>query len=309
MNVKLKVLNDIRLCKENVENLADNNFNVAMANDEFKKLYLQIRSLNFDISKLSFENKNCNVKRNELKEKTTLAEKILAKLNLKFSDFEPKYSCKKCKDTGYVGKYLCECYYKKLNKELVNNIGMNVDNSHNFESADFEIFDDKENIKKMYEKIENWCDKIEDSEYKNLLLSGKTGVGKTYLVECICNKLIKKDMSVCFLSAFALNNLFLKFHTTFDDTKSTLLDGVLNSDVLIIDDLGTEPKYKNVTEEYFYLVLNERLTKNKKTIITTNLLLQEILNKYQERTFSRMCNKRNSILVNMGNKDLRLKSK
>lgn len=303
----MKVLFSIKLSKATAETLAEKNFFSAMKNDEFKTLYLQIRGLNFDISKLSFEKKNCVEKRKELAEISSVADKVLAKMGLSFADFEPKYSCKKCNDTGYVGKKLCECYYKKLNKELFHNVGMNVDNSHTFESADFEIFDDKERIKKTYDKIENWCDKIEESEYKNLLLSGKTGVGKTYLVECICNKLLKKEMPVCFFSSFALNNLFLKFHTTFDDTKATLLDGVLNSDILIIDDLGTEPKYKNVTEEYFYLILNERLTKNKSTIITTNLSLDGILDKYGERIFSRLCNKRNSILLKMDNADLRLK--
>ncbi|NCB48043.1 MAG: hypothetical protein EOM55_00205 [Clostridia bacterium] len=309
MNIKLKVLLDLKLSKEKSETLAEKNFSDAMKNLEFKKLYLQMRSLNFDISKLSFEKKNCDEKTKELSKITIEARKILAKMGLNFCDFEPKYSCKKCNDTGYVGGKLCGCYYKKLNKELVNNVGMNVDNSHSFEKADFEIFDDKEKIKKIYEKIENWCDKIEESEYKNLLFSGKTGVGKTFLVECICNKLLKKDIPVCFFSAFALNNLFLKFHTTFDDSKSSLLDGVLNADVLIIDDLGTEPKLKNVTEEYFYLIINERLTKNKSTIITTNLSLEGILEKYGERVFSRLCNKRNSILLKMDNKDLRLKRK
>jgi len=309
MNIKLKILSEIKLSKENAQSLAQKNFCKAMENEEFKKLYLQTRCLNFDISKLSFEKKSCDEKRNELKEKTSQAEKILTKMNLSLTDFEPKYSCKKCSDTGYVGKDFCECYYRRLNKELVNNVGMNVDNSHTFESADFEIFDDKDKIKKTYEKIENWCDKIEKSDYKNLLISGSTGVGKTYLVECVCNKLIKKEMFVCFYSAFALNNLFLKFHTTFDDSKSTLLDSVLNCDILIIDDLGSEPKFKNVTEEYFYLISNERLAKNKCTIITTNLLPDEILEKYGERVFSRLCNKRNSVLLRMENKDLRLQRK
>ena len=186
---------------------------------------------------------------------------------------------------------------------------MNVDNLHTFENADFELFDDKDKIKKTYDKIECWCDKFEQSDYKNLLLSGKTGVGKTYIVESICNKLIKKDAFVCFLSSFALNNMFLKFHTTFDDSKGKILDSVLNCDALIIDDFGTEPKYKNVTEEYFYLILNERLCNNKRTIITTNLSLEGILEKYGDRVFSRICNKRNSLLLRIENNDLRLKRK
>ena len=165
------------------------------------------------------------------------------------------------------------------------------------------------NGKKMFEKISHWCETFGTSKYKNLLLTGTTGVGKTYLVESICNKLLSKNISVMFLTAFALNNLFLKFHTTFDSSKSSILEQVLGCDVLIIDDLGSEPKYKNVTEEYMYLVTNERLSKNQSTIITTNLGLEGVLSRYGERTFSRLCNKQNSIILKIENSDIRLKRK
>ena len=87
-----------------------------------------------------------------------------------------------------------------------------------------------------------------------------------------------------------------------------MLDGVLESDVLIIDDFGSEPKTK-ATEEYFYAILNERLVKNKHTIISTNLLPMQILDKYGERTFSRLNNKASSVMLKIENKDLRLKRK
>ena len=61
------------------------------------------------------------------------------------------------------------------------------------------------------------------------------------------------------------------------------------------------------TEEYFYLLFNERLSKNKSTIITTNLSLEQLLARYGERTFSRLCNKANSLMIKIQNKDLRLK--
>ena len=125
----------------------------------------------------------------------------------------------------------------------------------------------------------------------------------------ISKKLLSKNISVMFLTAFALNNLFLKFHTTFDSSKSSILEQVLGCDVLIIDDLGSEPKYKNVTEEYMYLVTNERLSKNQSTIITTNLGLEGVLSRYGERTFSRLCNKQNSIILEIENSDIRLKRK
>lgn len=221
-------------------------------------------------------------------------------------DLLPKYSCKKCKDTALIGTEFCECYYKKINQEIINNLGVNVDKSHTFENAKFDLFDNPENIKKMYEKLQSWCENLEKSKYKNLLLCGDTGVGKTYLVESICNNLIQKNNVVNYYTAFALNDLFLKYRSSFYENRVGILDGVLECDVLIIDDLGAEPNMKN-TEEYFYLLFNERLSKNKSTIITTNLSLEQLLARYGERTFSRLCNKANSLMIKIQNKDLRLK--
>lgn len=306
MNIKKRVLNEIQSNKIFAENLSQQNYNRAMKSEDFKSLYLQMRSLNFDISKNAFEKKNCEKLQNTLKEITSKANEVLSKLGLKFEDFEPKYACKKCKDTGYVDGKLCSCYYDKFSQILFGNLRCAVNKSHTFESADFSLFDDMEKTKKIYKTAQQWCEKLQETEYKNILLSGMTGVGKTYLTECICNKLLSCGVPVCFHTAFSLNNLFLKFHTTFDDTKPMILNDVLNVDVLVIDDLGTEPKYKNVTEEYFYLLYSERLNNNKKTIVTTNLDLSNILDKYGDRVFSRMANKKNTLFIEMQNKDLRL---
>ena len=307
MNNTHLILNEIKLIREKNEKVANDNFDRALNNKEFKEVYLTIKDLNFLIAKLDFEGKDHKKEDELLKEKNQVAGKILKKMGLTFDDFKPKYDCKICGDLGFVNGKYCSCFYKKLNSQVVNNIGLNVDKFHNFENSNFSLFDDSEKIKNMYQKIEKWCDN--SSKYKNILLCGQTGVGKTFLVECICNKLMSQNKLVNFFSAFALNNLFLKFHTTFDETKNSMLDGVLNCNVLIIDDLGSEPKFKNVTEEYFYLIINERLVKNKSTIITTNLSPNQIRDKYGERVFSRICNKENSLLIKIENNDLRLKKR
>ena len=73
----------------------------------------------------------------------------------------------------------------------------------------------------------------------------------------------------------------------------------------MIDDLGTEPVLKNVTLEYLYLILNERLTSNKATVITTNLDLNGIINRYGERIYSRITNKSNTFVCRFTGADLR----
>lgn len=309
-NIKLKnkVLNDIKSSKLQAEALADKNLEKAMQDEEFKNTYLIIKNLNFSIAKKEFLNMSTTEDKKALKEYSLQMDKILNRINIKKEDLLPKYSCKKCQDTGVVGDKLCECFYSKLNTEIINNLGIKVDKSHTFENANFELFDKPEDIKKLYEKLQNWCENLENSKYKNLLLSGPTGVGKTYLVESICNNLISKNVVINYYTAFALNDLFLKYRTSFSENRAGLLDGVLQCDVLIIDDLGSEPNMKN-NEEYFYSVFNERLANNKSTIIATNLDLEQLFKRYGERTFSRLCNKANSVLIKINNSDLRLKRK
>ena len=308
VQLKNKVLREIKQSKLKAESQADLNLQKAMQNNEFKDLYLKIKTLNFDIAKKEFSNNNASEEKKLLKETQKQYTELLKQMGLTSNSFEPNYSCKKCKDTGLVEDKFCECFYNKLNKDVIHNLGMNVDNSHTFEKADFSIFDKPEQVEKMYSKISTWCDSFYQTKYKNIMLSGAPGVGKTYLVESICNKLINKNVFVNYYTAFALCDLFLKYRTSFNENKAGILDGVLNCDVLIIDDFGSEPNIKN-TEEYFYLVFNERLAKNKSTIITTNLSLEQILARYGERTFSRLCNKANSILIKFDNSDLRLKRK
>ena len=183
-----------------------------------------------------------------------------------------------------------------------------MDSLHTFEKANFELFDNPEEIKKLYKRLQNWCNTLQTTEYKNILLVGAPGVGKTYLVESICNNLISKNVVINYYTAFALNDLFLKYRTSFNENRAGLLDGVLQCDVLIIDDLGSEPNMKN-NEEYFYSVFNERLANNKNTIIATNLSLEQLFKRYGERTFSRLTNKSNSLFLQIENSDLRFKKK
>ena len=104
-------------------------------------------------------------------------------------------------------------------------------------------------------------------------------------------------------TAFNLNSLFLKYHTTNVKERDYILTNLIETDVLLIDDLGTEPIIKNVSIEYLTLLLTER--QNKHTIIATNLTDEEIQNKYGDRVFSRLTNKNMSKLLYLDGDDLR----
>ena len=122
----------------------------------------------------------------------------------------------------------------------------------------------------------------------------------------MANKFLADDRSVCFVSAFDLNESFLKYHTSFDKTKYLWIEPFIESDILFIDDLGTEPLLNNVTRNYLYLVLSERERFLRPVVITTNLLPSDLMSRYDERIFSRLGNNKYSYMWFIDGDDLRI---
>ena len=295
--------------KVNAEKLALENLKKANANPVFKQLDALERQLVLEISKCKSKNESYkNLKQNL---ETVRAEKlkVLTSLKLDASDLKPKYSCKLCEDSGFVYGKPCTCYKKRKNMELIKAFGLSANKDCSFDTFSTEVCRNEKqarDLEKISKILSKWAEKYPNNSKNNLIIAGKTGVGKTYLSSCLANELLKKDISVCFITAFDLNESFLKYHTSFDKTKSTWLEPFIEADVLFVDDLGTEPILKNVTKNYLYLVLSERERFNRPIIITTNLMLDELNNRYDERICSRLCNKRNSNLIFIDGEDLRL---
>ncbi len=244
----------------------------------------------------------------ELEKNKKLLVEELKKVDLKIQDLKVVPSCSECNDTGFVKNKMCKCYKKLLNEKLLENSGLSKSKLPSFKSVNFEVFNNNvlDNVKKLYSFAENYTNK-ENPEKTFVTICGKVGVGKTYLTECMLNEYIKQNKFVQFITSFELNNIFLNYHLANIENKKEILDYILNCDVLVIDDLGTENILKNVTVEYLYLIISERQRNKKITIITTNLNPNEISEKYDERIFSRLCDKQNCYLFNFEGSDLRLK--
>lgn len=295
--------------KINVEKIVSENLAKVNANAVYRKLDELERQLVLEISKCKTKNQSYNNLKQNLETIRKEKSKVLVSLDMKMSDLRPNYSCNTCKDLGSVFGRPCSCYKKRKNIELIKAFGLSANKDCSFESFDTKICKNEKqskDLEKIAKILQKWADKYPNNTKNNLIISGKTGVGKTYLSSCLANELLKKDVSVCFISAFDLNESFLKYHTSFDKTKSTWIEPFIETDVLFIDDLGTEPVLKNVTKNYLYLVLSERERFNRPVIITTNLMLDELNNRYDERICSRLCNKRNSNLIFIDGDDLRL---
>jgi DNA replication protein DnaC len=145
-----------------------------------------------------------------------------------------------------------------------------------------------------------------NKEFHNIYLYGSTGVGKTFLTHCITKEILEQGYSVIYLTAFELFDLLSR--NTFDKEAdvSEECEYILNCDLLVIDDLGTEFTNSFVASQLF-LYLNERIIRRKSTIISTNLALNELQNLYSERTFSRIFS--NYTIIKLFGEDIRIKKK
>jgi len=252
--------------------------------------------------------KNLNAKVAELKAEK---EKILQ--NNKISDdfLKPHYECNICNDTGYIqsqnsASSLCSCLRQKLldisyNKSNISNL-----DKENFETFRPEVFSDvlepekykmnispRQNILTIKAKCLEFVENFNNPETHNLLFTGNTGLGKTFMSNCIANELIKKGKNVLYQTAPVLletviDNKMNKYKTSSQDD---FYKNVLECDLLIIDDLGTECLNSMKLSELF-TILNTRLlnlnNKVTKTIISTNLNINNIFKSYEERIGSRI---------------------
>lgn len=250
-----------------------------------------------------FENELINLKLEK--------EKILKKENIDNSFFKPKYECEKCKDTGYISypnkkTEMCNCL-----KQRIINISYNKSNLSNLQKENFKNFDinkfsdeiniekykmnisPRENIKTITEASINFIKNFENPDTKNLFFTGNTGLGKTYMTNCIANELLNHGKTVLYQTAPVLletiiDNKFNKYKTA---NTNDFYNQVLSSDLLIIDDLGTECVNSMKLSELFTILnarglnLNNRITK---TIISTNLSIEKVFNIYEERIGSRI---------------------
>ncbi len=276
------------------------------AENEYKKkmspLYADKRfsQINSAYTKISIENarKEANgLKKFDKTEENLRKELEELKIEYNLQNLKPNYSCPKCKDTGYINGEMCSCLKAEISKILL--AGSGFEKLESFEQSKKTSGE----LSKYYDIMQKWC--ASDFKKDLVLLSGPTGVGKTHLIRCMAQDLIERAKVVKIVTAFHANQDFREFSKT---QNEEIIQKYLDCEILFIDDLGTEPLYKNVTVEYFYLILNERRMRKLPTIITTNLDLADIQERYDERIFSRIADRENSITLLLNGKDRRIKN-
>ena len=213
---------------------------------------------------------------------------------------EMHYACPECQDTGYVDGRKCRCFKKEEIRLLYSQSNIEeVLLRENFDSFSYEYYDDRVVIPEIQmtvadymRQVHTWCKEyVENFEKKggNLIFTGSTGVGKTFLTNCIAKALIDQYQSVIYLSSNDLFDVFSKnkFHYDTEEEMKDMYQYILDCDLLSIDDLGTELNNAFVSSQLFYCI-NERLLRKKSTIISTNLSMTMLRDTYSDRISSRI---------------------
>lgn len=244
------------------------------------------------------------------------------------ADFvEPKFQCSRCEDTGVLvggkGSSWCSCYRQRLIDGLFEESGLARDRMATFEKSNEDLFSDeidekrfeiknspRENYRNIKERAISFVNEgFYQQGGKGLLFTGHTGTGKTWMAECIAHELIIKGKTVAFVSAAAMFDKINeeKLASYGDESQETYFGLLKEADLLIIDDLGTETiseaKLSNLLQ---LLNVRSRLDQMSphKTIISTNLSLGEIRDRYDDRVLSRIIG--GFLIFKFGGEDLRI---
>lgn len=305
-NTLIKEINERLLeRRKNAEAKAQKYADILNADKDYSEAFNKYNSARFDFSKAKFTgNKEAEEKASaEIGKAAEDMSRISKKLGITADMLQPDYTCKQCNDTGFLknGKR-CSCFKKLATQITLSELGIDGKTLPSFSSSKNIKLN---NINNNYIKFMNYCDHFPNSS-ENILILGDVGTGKSHLVGCIANELQNKGFNIVLLSACELNTIFLKYHTAPIEDKSFYISLLTGCDLLIIDDLGTEPIYKNVTEEYFLMILNERLLNKMPYIVTTNLTQAQLFERYGERILSRLNDKRSGKTTKIEGVDLRL---
>lgn len=197
-------------------------------------------------------------------------------------------TCPVCQDYGFVDTRYCECFTSLIKKltfdEAAKRTPLECSRFEDF-SLRYYTAEQREHMQAIFDYCKEYADTFDRDSY-SLLFFGETGLGKTHLSLAIAGELITKGWYVLYDSTQSIMNQLEREHFgkgTGDDYEKLLLE----CDLLIMDDLGTEFSTQFTLAE-FYNILNSRLLKNRPTIISTNLDLKGIENKYTKRIASRI---------------------
>ena len=228
----------------------------------------------------------------------------LAALGVSDDDFLPVWDCPLCQDTGYVQqsdgrRVMCDCLRRAAAALAFDAREYAPDPAQSFEAFDLSCFAEAPDpvpgekysqrrlMQGAYNAAVQYADTFAREQSSNFIICGQSGLGKTYLAHCIANRVQTRGLSTFFLTAYRLFGLLRDAYFEQNDGKQ-LEQMLCVCDLLVLDDLGSEPLQRNISLESLFSLLNERNIAHRATLIVTNLSLTQLRDRYGERISSRL---------------------
>ena len=283
----------------------DNEFQLRKRYEKAYALIPELEEMDHSISSLSVKKARLLLDgdqtalsslKSEIEELSARKPALLKSHGLPANYLEMHYQCPDCKDTGYIEgdnglRKKCHCFHQQELDILYEQSHIrDMIASENFSNLSYEYYqgDDLTHFRKCVDVCRNFVQNFKQ-DYHNLFFYGTVGTGKSFLSGCIASELLQTGHSVIYFSASGLFDTLARY--AFDSRAKEALSGfyedLYNCDLLIIDDLGTEMTNTFVASQLFSC-LNERHLRKNATIISTNLSLEELRDRYSDRVFSRI---------------------
>ena len=250
----------------------------------------------------------------ELNDAIAMRWELLRDLGYDASFDEADYQCKICGDTGVDGDKPCVCYKTVAYPVLFEESNMQDVAGHRFEYFDASIFSDqvetfvsakkpvtrpssRELHQRLLETAEAYCRDFDPEEADSFLYYGPTGTGKTFLAACIGNELLTQGYRVYFISFTEMMQKLAQYRILMNsfnpdplklDRAELFCQRIHDIDLLIIDDLGSAPGDSGTHSSEMIQLLDNRFAHKKPILITSNLDLEKIQKRYDERLLSRL---------------------
>lgn len=230
---------------------------------------------------------------------------LLKKHGLPENYLEPIYNCHVCQDKGYyyeddVVPHRCSCNTDSSFSCSFDDFNPKLFSKEKLQGAKASPY---ENMKFILEFAKGYCNSFPENDRPNILFYGSSGLGKSFLASCMCSDIKSRGFSAVKVNAFKLT----------DDFKNKHLEGTpypedyYGCDFLVIDDIGTEPMYNNITMEYLFALINERIENHRATLFVTNQSFEHCCARYDERLASRMFDRLTTTAFAFIGENLRMK--
>lgn len=309
MAFNIELLNEIEeeyeeIRQNNAIDLENRKRAVFLKVPRLEEIDYEIKSLGLKLYKIALSGNDVKAQIDDLRDKQkkllVVKKALLIENGFSPDELSERYVCSICKDTGSVDAKPCQCYRKKLIEKAYEQSNLSAQLTHQtFDTFDMSLYSEeidknygvspKEHMGRVVKICKDFVEKFDNGQL-NLLFWGEPGLGKTFLSTCIAKELIATNHSVIYETAYKTFSMLeeLKFKRSDNQDKLKFkVDKLYSCDLLILDDLGSEFTTQYTTASLFDII-NSRLISGKKTVINTNLSIEELKKKYGERVVSRL---------------------